>query len=188
MLHAGVPEQSWVTLRKPGDHMSLGTNWPAVDRARIGDALQAGFVIVAPRTPKTSDQRDHWAWWQIGPTTGETLGIGEQGWGTATEQAVLTPTAIKGAVMAGAITAEVVFIICMAKKVLSGSFPPPTVQEHDDMYASCACAGLDSGANTAGIVIGGFAGVPFIGGWLGTVSGAAVGVGGAQAFKEAICG
>ena len=48
---------------------------------RIAEALASNHVVVAPRTRVPISGDGFAGWWQIDKTTGETLGIGDSGWG-----------------------------------------------------------------------------------------------------------
>ena len=88
-----------------------GIDWPADVRAAILESVNAGNVVVAPRVAQTSGGRNRWAWWQIDPSTGETLGIDDQGRGPATvEEGVVTSNSLWIASAIGCITGSLAYI------------------------------------------------------------------------------
>jgi hypothetical protein len=87
---AGVRGEPWATI-SPGDHRDLAAfNLPADVRAQVERDLAAGYVVVVPRKAVELDGRKLVAWWRVDPVSGDTLGIGQNGWGsTASERALL---------------------------------------------------------------------------------------------------
>jgi hypothetical protein len=79
-------QNSWLTLRDSGD-----SSWPTLDvttdvRYRIKVDLGSGYVVLIPGRRTSQKGGRFTGWWRMDPRTGETLGIGERGWGqTATE-------------------------------------------------------------------------------------------------------
>jgi hypothetical protein len=71
----------WVTLSKPGDPVLASLQLGDDVRERIAEALASNHVVVAPRTRVPISGDGFAGWWQIDKTTGETLGIGDSGWG-----------------------------------------------------------------------------------------------------------
>jgi hypothetical protein len=71
-------EPSWVIVRESADIPAL--RLPADARTRILDDVNAGYVAVVPASVAGGDDV---AWWRIDPATGQTLGIGNRGWGQA---------------------------------------------------------------------------------------------------------
>ena len=53
-------------------------NVPPRIRSQVSADLAAGFVVVLPKSAE-----EDFTWWRIDPRTGETLGMGETGWGQA---------------------------------------------------------------------------------------------------------
>ena len=53
-------------------------NVPSRIRSQVAADLAAGYVVVLPKTAEKD-----LTWWRVDPTTGETLGMGETGWGQA---------------------------------------------------------------------------------------------------------
>lgn len=98
----GRSENSWITIRDAGDSASARVNFPKDVAGRITQSVRDGYIVVAPRTPGAAGATGHWAWWRIHPTTGETLGIGEAGWGQALVE-LLTSEGMAMTVMIGTV-------------------------------------------------------------------------------------
>jgi hypothetical protein len=82
----------WVAIHK-GDTAALAKLGLTADqRARIEQDLAGGNIVIAPtRTKANADQLADVAWWVVNPATGQTLGMGDRGWGAAlAEYAALT--------------------------------------------------------------------------------------------------
>ncbi|CAN0428918.1 unnamed protein product, partial [Phaeothamnion confervicola] len=59
---------------------------PALDvsdtaRARIGEALASGYVVIVPERAVTQGDAEAVGWWQIDPATGRTFDLMENGRG-----------------------------------------------------------------------------------------------------------
>jgi len=81
---------NWVTFRKPDDPALAALDLPRDTVACIRADLADGYVVMVPEHAAGSDGRAVAAWWRIDPHTGQTLGIGQQGWGqSAVETALL---------------------------------------------------------------------------------------------------
>ncbi|WP_423068521.1 hypothetical protein [Devosia sp. CN2-171] len=75
-------DDSW-TLLRPGDSSALaGLDLPPDVAARIAADLEAGKLAIVPTRQRTADGQIA-GWWRIDPVTGETLGMGPNGWGAA---------------------------------------------------------------------------------------------------------
>lgn len=72
---------SWVTLMKPGDPALASLQLGADVRQRIDTALSSNHIVVAPRARVPVGGGAFAGWWQIDKVSGETLGMGESGWG-----------------------------------------------------------------------------------------------------------
>ncbi len=62
------------------------SNLSADARARIAADLSKGYVVLLPKgtsqpAPSVTAGHDDVCWWRVDPTTGDTLGIGGNGWG-----------------------------------------------------------------------------------------------------------
>ncbi len=72
---------NWITITKPNDPALSSIQLGADVRQRINAALAANHVVVAPRTRVAVGAGTFAGWWQVDKATGETLGMGETGWG-----------------------------------------------------------------------------------------------------------
>jgi hypothetical protein len=52
----------------------------ANDQARIREDVRAGNAVIAPQRGVVSQGTATIGWWRIDPRTGQTLGIGRNGW------------------------------------------------------------------------------------------------------------
>lgn len=81
--------QSWVRLdpRDPGAADRLDA--PGDAKARIRDDLSRGYLVIArPHASGATDGKGM-AWWRIDPRTGDTVGVGESGFGQKADYALL---------------------------------------------------------------------------------------------------
>jgi len=79
--------ESWRVLTSPEDVASL-TGVPDRERRPVREALESGAWAVVPGA--VEDQAGALTWWKVNPETGETLGMGARGEGSAgTEQAII---------------------------------------------------------------------------------------------------
>ena len=56
-----------------------GDNVPADGRARIEEALAAGYVVVVPNAPIEVGGSPRYAWWQVDPRSGMTIAVTDEG-------------------------------------------------------------------------------------------------------------
>ena len=68
-------------------------NWNAIPlssdiRARAEADLAGGYVLIVPARPVTLNGGDHFGWWRVAPSTGETIGVMETGYHQAAEYTV----------------------------------------------------------------------------------------------------
>lgn len=84
---AFAASKDWVTLTSP-DETAVATLGLSPDaRQRVLDDLMAGYTVVVPSSPVPMKANAFTGWWRIHATSGQTLGIAENGWGqAATEQ------------------------------------------------------------------------------------------------------
>lgn len=75
-LRRGVP---WALISAPDD--TLLKQFPPAVQARLHADLAAGYLVAVPQ-PQEAVEAGDFAWWQIDPLTGDTLGIGPRGWGS----------------------------------------------------------------------------------------------------------
>ena len=76
----GESEAGWTTVSQANQLSQLRLTDEA--RARIAADITAGYLTVAPAAGPDGAV----SWWRIDPTTGQTLGMGRRGWGTATTE------------------------------------------------------------------------------------------------------
>ena len=73
--------RDWITLTSATDpklaSLALGNDI----RQRIVASLASGHIVVAPKSPVAVGTGKFVGWWQVDKRTGETLGMGETGWG-----------------------------------------------------------------------------------------------------------
>ena len=108
---SGVNGPPWRIIDAPGDLQSIQANGDV--QSRLALALEQHMIAVAPERPVTSPNGEIFAWWQIDPTSGTTLGIDSLGRGADTSEypaALIVPlssqqaavvTASEGAVASG---------------------------------------------------------------------------------------
>jgi hypothetical protein len=145
---AGQVQPQLLSIRSIQDLDQLGRPWPEPGRTLIGEALQAGYVVIVSKTQETPGRPA--TWWRIDPRTGETLGIGPDGWGQGiVEHSLVVMTiAVVSVTQVTLISTVLVYNLCwIGKAIKNGSLPTP---EEDGL---CRCEALDTG-----IVWGGGAG------------------------------
>jgi len=71
----------WITLRSADDPQLATLTLPSDARRRIAEDLAAGNIVVAPKQPVAVGTDRFSGWWRVNPTTGQTLGMSETGWG-----------------------------------------------------------------------------------------------------------
>jgi hypothetical protein len=76
----GIP---WLAVRSVQDAAWKEAQLPPDVRTRIEADLAAGFAVVVPQRLARAADRDLVGWWRVDPATGQTLGLGDQGWGAA---------------------------------------------------------------------------------------------------------
>jgi hypothetical protein len=83
--------EQWVTLQGPDDARLARLNLPPDVHQRITEDLAAGFHVLCPagaagaagNDPNAGVRPWEVSWWRVHPVTGETLGIGGNGWGAS---------------------------------------------------------------------------------------------------------
>ncbi len=103
----------WLTMQNIDDPVKL----PDDVRARIGQDLKEGYTVLVPEKPVSLDGRDVVGWWRVNSRTGQTLGIGKNGWGQTASEGVLVIDRIS--IPMAKRTAK--FTNCLNKSVLSGT-------------------------------------------------------------------
>jgi hypothetical protein len=80
--------RNWARLNSAADVAALSISPDA--KARIAADLANGRIVIAPSVTAKNSAAGQFAWWQIDPKTGATIGVGENGLGTAeTEESIL---------------------------------------------------------------------------------------------------
>lgn len=74
--------QPWVTVVPAGADPTAELELGEDVRQRIRHELSGGAIVVAPKSPVPVGGRPFSGWWRIDPATGQTLGLGSNGWGT----------------------------------------------------------------------------------------------------------
>jgi hypothetical protein len=67
------------TVLLAGESPGPGSDVPEDSRARIQDALGAGYVLLAPKEPVEVAGVPRFAWWQIDPRSGTTIAVTDEG-------------------------------------------------------------------------------------------------------------
>lgn len=102
--------ESWEVLSTEEDLRLLDESVPGDARARIAEALSAGHVVVAARSLTEDDPGPGgYAWWQVDPVTGATLGVNSNGWGGFLEDLI---TRIKDFITAKATKEFGLWLVC----------------------------------------------------------------------------
>lgn len=105
----------WPIFKEARDLERRLAGLPMDIRARIGRELAAGYFVLVPEEPIPEEKRTVVGWWRIDPRTGQTLGIGDRGWGaTATEYTLLKAT-VTGAVVGASLN----FLACYSEEAQS---------------------------------------------------------------------
>jgi hypothetical protein len=80
--------RNWTRLNSTADVAALSISADA--KARVTAELANGRIIIAPSATAQTSAGGSFAWWQIDPNTGATIGMGENGLGTTeTEESLL---------------------------------------------------------------------------------------------------
>lgn len=72
---------TWQVIRTPNELQQLSASNNVAQQ--ITTALKQGYIVVAPIKPVLVGDVAVTNWWTINPQTGQTLGVGELGWGNA---------------------------------------------------------------------------------------------------------
>lgn len=80
---SGASAAGWVKVTDPNESAWQQAQVPPELRARVEQDLRAGYAAVVPGKGAELRGRAINGWWRIDPRTGEVLGMGEHGWGTA---------------------------------------------------------------------------------------------------------
>jgi hypothetical protein len=87
--------RDWLTVNAAGRSAVDALAFSSDIRRRIVQDLDRGYMVVAPKAPLHKDRIV--GWWRIDPLTGETLGIGSNGWGMGPEDSALLNMAVSAA-------------------------------------------------------------------------------------------
>ena len=86
--------EEWLMLTNPTDARLAAIEMPEDSRARIRADLEAGYQVLCPNrvvVPKGSKPGGmNVSWWRVDPKTGQTLGIGPNGWGVSIAEYAMT--------------------------------------------------------------------------------------------------
>lgn len=88
LLGAQPRADQWITIRTAEDLASGADRWPPELVGRVTQLVRAGRVVVAPRRVG-EPPGGRWAFWVVAPDTGDTMGVGDLGWGQATMEGAL---------------------------------------------------------------------------------------------------
>lgn len=109
--HSKAP---WLVVRGIADRGWRAADLPADLRSRIERDLASGHVVMVPsaRIP-TGPGEDGLGWWRIDPLTGQTLGMGQEGWGQGAIERFLNENAVILTVTASTTFAKIVLLLCL---------------------------------------------------------------------------
>jgi hypothetical protein len=148
--YEGSDPSDWTALRDAGQGARVDAVLPQDDAVRVGQALNAGQIIIAPARALAFGGQKLGCWWRVDPHTGNTLGIGRHGWGESPMvsyallfRAIVTPAmmtilcllAACVALTVGAMTpgwGVAIFLLCVAAAFCafwSGAFALGTMEE-----------------------------------------------------------
>jgi hypothetical protein len=133
----GLVESSkspWVLIRREVVPAGIGDAWPSDVRFRIHQALDAGYLVVAPRS-LPNQKITNWVWWRIEPKSGETLGMGHLGWGQSMTDRVLMGLA------GGLVIGVAAWQICLALRNRTPLSPAAYAKADQE----CACDAATGG-------------------------------------------
>lgn len=170
LLGSNARAASWITIGKRGGSSPMDKDMPKHVQKSMTDALQAGYVVVAPRSANGPDGVNRWDWWRIDPKSGQTLGFSQQGWGgSETETATLGVGASMAAgAGSAALSGAITYVVCLEIiEVAKG--PSASTAASDARSSTCKCVAVDVatgvGLGVAGGLLGGlkFGVITFIG-------------------------
>jgi hypothetical protein len=134
--------EAWITLQGPADSALEKSDWPLQSRLQLKQTLAHGYVVVIPKS--VAHEPADRVWWRIDPRTGDTLGMGELGWGQGLAEKVLVTALVF--VEGGWGT----FLACSVVQDARGE---------TEYVGKCLCAGLAGGAIAGGAVTAGVGGL-----------------------------
>lgn len=109
---------TWLTLRSTDEAAWQSVGLPKDVLARLKEDVKSGYAVIAPTKPIMIANHPTVGWWRVNLRTGHILGIGETGWGAATEVEAMLATVVKW------ITVSVVVAICLARVPPESSLTP----------------------------------------------------------------
>ena len=96
-----------LTVRRVDDPAWQRVEVPRHVRARIDADVVSGYVVLVPTNAGQSTTEPKAGWWRVDPRTGETLGVGDRGWGqTSVEQMLVF--------VAKTVVVSIVFATCLS--------------------------------------------------------------------------
>jgi len=90
-------QHDWATLTSAD--LAVVEHLPVMSESRVAMAqdLQRGYIVVAPNATRAVHMAKSVGWWRIHPVTGDTLGLGANGWGMGPEDSALFNMAVSAA-------------------------------------------------------------------------------------------
>ncbi len=76
-------DKDWLVLKNQEEEAYRGLKLDPDSLERIRQDLEQGYIVLAPQRSFKIDGREWVTWWRINPRTGQTVGVGEHGWGQA---------------------------------------------------------------------------------------------------------
>jgi hypothetical protein len=83
---AFATQQDWPSFSSAGDPALETLRLPEDTRQLIASDLQAGLEVAAPRAEVPLRGHTFSGWWRVDPNSGDTLGMGANGWGVEFEE------------------------------------------------------------------------------------------------------
>ena len=87
---AFATSDGWRTVSGHNREELDGLPLAAPARTLLNGDLDSGFTVVIPAEPVGDGGPAFMGWWRIDPATGHTIGIGDRGWGQATDYSLMT--------------------------------------------------------------------------------------------------
>jgi len=147
-LFAASEEQGieWMMVRSPQDEAWRALELPGDVRARIEHDLVTGYAAFVPQRPIMMNEQPSVSWWKVDPASGQTLGIGERGWGqTTTEYFFLALAAAHGTFMGCIIFKQETGILHLGDGELN--------EKERRALIKCGCLGIISFFSVVAIVV-----------------------------------
>ena len=90
--------QRKITVRPDGAGRLQLVGLPKEIQSRVRSDLDAGNEVILPIGAHSGDASGIVSWWRVKPSTGQTLGVGNRGWGQVTVEYVVSAALIAGTV------------------------------------------------------------------------------------------